>query len=712
MIYKSGVLIKVYSHENNGYIDALFRMKNLKMRVTGILLNPVINATYNIKGDIAIYKTGKVFEAVEIKQVPPVDIPGIIAFLSSSRFEGVGKQLAERIVETFGEQTFEVLDSDIDRLIEVPKLGFKKKEKIKKQWQAQKYNGQVFREFEQYGFSAIQILEILDIYKEHTSLMVRRNPYDLLKLSKTGNFTFPFIDTFALTTLNCPKEFPARVDAGVNHFFHLAVRCGHTCFPKHEFVPRVASLLNVSEFAINVSINAHLSMETFIEKEVNGIIYLYYMSMYLCEYNEASRFSSFVGYKSNLDIVPKYDEKEISLSPKQWEAVKTVFQNRLTIINGGPGTGKTTVIKNILESIKGAGKTALLGAPTGRAAKRMEEATGYPAATIHRMLKFNPKKGFEFDRENPLECDILILDEASMIDSVLMYHVLKSLPMKSDLVLVGDYNQLPSVGAGNILRDLIESKHFAVVTLDQIFRQSEGSEITVAAHNINKGIIPELSAKGDSDFVFNHMEEEELILQEIIDLATKYRKYDFQVLSPMRNNLLGTIHLNEVLQESLNPKKAGKKEVVKYETLFREGDKVIQTVNNYDKDVFNGDIGVILKMFPDDDILVVDFGVEKHVEYEFDELKQLELAYAMTIHKSQGSEYEIVAMPVVKSHRNMLQRTLLYTGITRGKKKVCLFGQQGSFGLGIRNTKEKNRHTNLRFFLDDLLGLHENRFIA
>jgi exodeoxyribonuclease V alpha subunit len=597
--------------------------------------------------------------------------------------------MSERIVEKFGLHTLEVIEKKPERLSEVGGIGPKRISMIRKAWEEQKEIKEIMIFLQGHGVSAAYSAKIYKQYGNQSIEIVKENPYRLAHdIYGTGFITADKIAQH----LGIDRNSVIRAKAGLIYVLNQLTEEGHVYYPENQLIHKAKEILHVDEEIIFQAIK-ELSKEKEIFLEdldpEGNLRAVFLVPFYLAETGVAQRLINLKESTSN--IRPIHPEKAIEwvqqklgieLAQRQKEAILLAATSKVLIITGGPGTGKTTIITAILRIFQQLKLRVLLAAPTGRAAKRMNEATGWEAKTIHRLLEYSPHKGgFKKDQDNPLEADGVIIDETSMVDTLLMYHLLKAIPSHAHLILVGDVDQLPSVGPGNILKDIIRSGRFTVVTLTEIFRQAQESMIVVNAHKVNQGQIPvlkEIDNPERTDFRFMQEEDPEKILQNILDLCSEkiprqFRFHPFreiQVLAPMHKGIIGVANLNIELQKRLNPGESG---ITRGAWSFRLGDKVMQIVNNYDKDVFNGDIGWISKIDPEEREVTIDFD-GRQVPYDYSDLDEVVLAYAVSVHKSQGSEYPVVILPVVTQHYMLLQRNLIYTGITRAKKLVILIG--------------------------------------
>jgi len=709
-----------YTNEENGYTIArvkIFGQRDL-VTVVGFLMSPTPGEILNMRGEwINHPKFGEQFKVTDYKTTVPATVFGIQKYLGSGLIKGLGPVIAGRIVKKFGEKTLDVIENDIEKLVMVEGIGKKRITMIQNAWDEQKEIRDVMLFLQSHGVSSGYATKIFKQYKNRSIAVVKENPYRLaMDIFGIG---FVIADSIA-EKLGFPKDSPLRVEAGILYVLHQLSDEGHVFYPYEYLVKKSRETLSVERDAIvealgGLAINKKIVLEDLNEnidefKENNKGVYL--AKFHLCETSIAARLKTLsiapksirgVKVENALEWVQK--RLDIRLAQNQAKAVQCSLENKIMVITGGPGTGKTTIINAILKIFSKLKVKTLLAAPTGRAAKRMSETTGHEAQTIHRLLEYSfAKGGFQKNEEKPLTCDLLILDEVSMIDTVLMHHLTKAIPTFSTVILVGDVNQLPSVGAGNVLNDIIASGVIPVVELKEIFRQARESRIIVNAHKINSGILPtfEDDVPGN-DFFFIQQEDPEKVLEIILEL-TKDRipkrfgldpVDDIQVLTPMHKGVVGAENLNTELQKSLNPSQM---EIARGNRNFRVNDKVMQIRNNYDKEVFNGDIGRIVGMRPDENEIAVLFD-GRNVVYEFYELDELVLAYAVSVHKSQGSEYPAVVLPVLTQHYILLQRNLIYTAVTRGRNLVVMVGTRKALAMGVNNDKTQRRFTHLRYRL-------------
>ena len=707
-----GLLEKIsYHNEENDFVVAKLREKDKRELTTivGHLSGIHPGESLKLTGNwVHNKKFGEQFQVETFEVTIPATLLGIQKYLASGLIKGIGPIMSERIVEKFGLDTLEVIERKPERLSEVEGIGPKRISMIKKTWEEQKEIKEIMIFLQGHGVSASYSAKIYKQYGNQSIEIVKENPYRLAHdIYGTGFITADKIAQH----LGIDQNSLIRAKAGLIYVLNQLTEEGHVYYPENQLIHKAREILHVDEEIIFQAVRVlSKEKELFLEDlEPEGSLRAVFLApFYTAEKGVAQRLTNLKESPSN--IRPIHPEKAIEwvqqklgieLAQKQEEAVLLAATSKVLIITGGPGTGKTTIITAILRIFQQLKLRVLLAAPTGRAAKRMNEATGWGAKTIHRLLEYSPHKGgFKKDQDDPLEADVVIIDETSMVDSLFMHHLLKAIPSHAHLILVGDVDQLPSVGPGNILKDIIKSGRFTVVTLTEIFRQAQESMIVVNAHKVNQGQFPVLKGVDkpeETDFRFIQEEDPEKILQNILDLCSEripgqYRFHplqEIQVLAPMHKGTIGVANLNIELQKRLNPGPSG---ITRGTWSFRIGDKVMQIVNNYDKDVFNGDIGWISKIDPEEREVVIDFD-GRPVPYDYSDLDEVVLAYAVSVHKAQGSEYPVVILPVVTQHYMLLQRNLIYTGITRAKKRVILIGTKKALGIAIRNNKPQRRYT-------------------
>ena len=704
MEYISGVVERItFANEENGFCVIKIKSKGFSDLVTvvGNLASVNVGSILKLKGQWKMdSKYGRQFNAFDYREVVPATIAGIEKYLGSGLIKGIGPKYAKRIVRYFKEDTLRVIEEEPDKLINVEGIGKKRLEMIKKAWQEQKEIKNVMLFLQSHGVSTGYAVKIYKTYGDESINVVRDNPYRLA--DDIWGIGFKTADKIA-QKLGFDKNSFERCRSGIAYVLNQLSNDGHCYATREQLISETVKMLEIEENLVEGTLDKMIEDKLVIPDENNSI---YLPPFYHSEAGTAKRIREIVNAKcplalSDLDKIIDDIQKEYNIvyDKVQIDAIKAAAASKFMVLTGGPGTGKTTTTLAIIKIFQKMGKTVLLAAPTGRAAKRMSETTGMEAKTIHRLLEYSPLEGYQKNAENKLQCDVLIIDETSMVDIILMYNLLKAVKDETIVILVGDVDQLPSVGAGNVLKDIIDSGQVTFVRLTRIFRQALGSAIITNAHLINKGIKPRLKCGKKSDFFFVEEEDPEKIPEVIKGLCTRrLPSYfnvdpvnDIQVLTPMQRGVAGAHNLNVVLQEALNPSDVK----IKYGgAVYRLNDKVMQIKNNYDKNVFNGDIGIITHIDLEDKTLIISFD-ENDVEYDQTELDQVVLAYATTVHKSQGSEYQIVVAPFTTQHYMMLQRNLLYTCVTRAKKAFVLVGTKKAVAIAVSNNKIQERNTML-----------------
>ena len=649
---------------------------------------------------------GLQFKADLLKTTPPTTQEGMARYLGSGMVRGIGPKLAERIVGQFGLETFEVIEADPSRLQEVSGIGEFRAGKIASGWAEQKAVRDIMVFLHSHGVSTSRAVRIFKTYGHDAIAVMTDDPYRLAR--DIRGIGFRSADAIAMR-LGLTKESPKRLRAGVSFALQTATDEGHCALPVEELVRLAEKLLEVPGEPIRVAIEAELADGMVVLDRIEEQPCLFLKGLHSAERDVAERLRTLARGDMpwpKIDVeraIPWVEERTgKSLSTSQRAAVDLVLRSKVAVVTGGPGVGKTTLLDTILRILKAKGVRLLLAAPTGRAAKRMSEQTGIEAKTVHRLLEVDPKHGgFKKGLDDPLECDLLVIDETSMVDVPLMNAITKAIPRRSGLLLVGDVDQLPSVGPGRVLADVIESDTLAVARLTEVFRQAAESRIVVNAHRINRGEMPEWPKPGiASDFYFVECKDPEDGAKKVIEIVRSRIPHrfgldpirDVQVLCPMQRGALGARALNADLQTALNPSPSSR--VERFGSVFLPNDKVMQTENDYDKEVFNGDLGTVAAIDEDEGILVANFD-GREVEYTFDELDTLVPAYATTIHKSQGSEYPAVVITLAMQHYTMLARNLLYTAVTRGKRLVIVVGQRRALAIAVRTSNARRRWTKL-----------------
>lgn len=703
-----GVVERItYQNPENGYSVLRVAVKgyNELITVVGNLVDANVGSVLLIEGDWKVDKKyGSQFIAQKWEETVPATVFGIEKYLGSGLIKGVGPKFAKRIVNTFGMDTISIIEDTPERLNEVDGIGKKRVEMIVKSWEQQKEIKNIMLFLQGHEVSTSFAAKIYKTYGNDSIEIVKSNPYRLA--DDIWGIGFKTADSIA-SKLGFDKNCFTRCRSGILYTLNQLADEGHVYAEKEQLIAKSTELLNTEWEAVTDALEKILNTNDLILDEEA----IYLPPFYMAETGVARRLKllndSPALIDTNLKVnIPKLQEKiGIEYDEIQAQGIQQAVNAKVMVLTGGPGTGKTTTTLGIIRILQIMGLRILLAAPTGRAAKRMTETTGMEAKTIHRLLEFKPPEGYQKNENSPLDGDVLIVDESSMIDIILMNSLLKAIPPHMKLILVGDIDQLPSVGAGNVLRDIIDSEQFPVIRLTKIFRQAQSSRIIMNAHRINAGEFPNLSNGRNTDFFYIEEEEPELAAKKIVELV-KYRlpKYchtapsDIQVLSPMQRGVVGAANLNILLQEAINQ---SDKCLYRAGCSFRQNDKVMQIRNNYDKEVFNGDIGIISSIDFENRRLTVIFD-NRAVEYDVTELDELVQAYAITIHKSQGSEYPVVVMPVMMTHFVMLQRNLIYTGITRAKKMLVLVGTKKAISYAVKHITVTKRNTKLKERLKEI----------
>ena len=689
-----------YQNTDNGYSVIKCRAKGYQDLVTvvGSMPDVHVGSVLYLGGSWRVdAKYGRQFSMETFEETLPATVYGIEKYLGSGLVKGIGPGFAGRIVKQFGADTLNVIEEDPDRLLEVPGIGRVRVDRVKKSWQEQKEIKNIMLFLQGHDVSTSHATKVYKTYGSDSIRVVRENPYRLA--DDIWGIGFRTADTIAEKMGFGHDRYP-RLRSGLLYTLNALGNEGHCYATRDQLCKTGAELLEV---------DAPLLSDTLDEMIRTGDVFLdgeavYLPPFYHAEAGTARRLRELLRGQGAVAVRTEGLQRRIqsatgmSYDEVQIRAILSAVESKVFVLTGGPGTGKTTTTLGIITAFRASGARILLAAPTGRAAKRLSEATGMEAKTIHRLLEVKPPDGYQRNEENPLEGDVLIVDECSMIDIMLMYSLMRAVPDNMRLILVGDVDQLPSVGAGNVLRDMIDSGCFPVVRLTRIFRQARTSRIIMNAHRINHGQMPDLSNGRQTDFFFMEREAPEEAASAIVELVkTKLPKYyrlppgEIQVLTPMQRGVVGASNLNQLLQESVNPGQDGLR---RGGYVFRVRDKVMQIHNNYEKEVFNGDIGTVDRVDLEDRTLTVRFD-DRLVDYDATELDELVLAYATTIHKAQGSEYPVVVMPVLMTHYVMLQRNLLYTGITRAKKGLVLVGTKKAIAHAVRTVTVTKRNTKL-----------------
>ena len=709
-----------FANEETGFTIARVKVdgRHEPVTVVGTLMAPMPGEILEMHGEWANHpRFGRQFKVREYNTRVPATVYGIRKYLGSGLIKGLGPVMAGRIVDKFGKKTLDIIDENIQRLAEVEGIGQKRVDMIARAWDAQSEIRDVMLFLQSHGVSSGYAAKIFKQYGNRAITVVKKNPYRLA--GDIFGIGFMTADQIA-AKLGFERDSQLRVEAGILYVLKELSGDGHVCYPYEPLISKCCDILDVEREPVAQALGILAVDQKIVIEDINESIdgykentkAVYLPLLYVSETGIARRLLSLLKAARavrDIDAGKAIDwvqrRLSITLAQNQRRAVVRAVEDKVMVITGGPGTGKTTIINAVLKIFSRLQTRIMLAAPTGRAAKRMSEATGREARTIHRLLEYSLQKGgFQRNEDKPLDCDILVIDEASMIDTVLMYHLLKAVPPVATLILVGDVHQLPSVGPGNVLNDIITSSAVPVVTLDKIFRQAQTSQIVVNAHKINAGQVPSpratRGADAQTDFYFIEQEDPEKVLDIILELSKKRipRHFgldpveDIQVLTPMHRGTLGAGNLNRQLQAALNPGEGG---VIRGERTYRINDKVMQIRNNYDKEVFNGDIGRIAAIAWERREISVSFD-GREVVYDFGDLDEIVPAYAVSVHKSQGSEYPAVIVPIVTQHYILLQRNLIYTAVTRGKKLVVIVGTRKAMAVGVGNNKTRRRYTRLK----------------
>ena len=707
-----GVLERItFQNEENGYTVAkvLPKGKIQPVTVIGALAGVQVGESLVLHGTWGNHQQyGRQFEVQSYEVKFPATLEGIRKYLGSGLIKGVGPATAKKIVDFFGLETLEMLDQNPARIIDVPGIGPNKVEIIGKAWQEQQQIKDIMLFLQSHGVSASLAVKIFKQYGDKSIQIVRNSPYQLAR--DIFGVGFKTADQIAVK-LGLPSDSPERIQTGLLYALGNLTNEGH-CFAKRDqLLTETVPMLDLAKEVCLPEIDKLVQQEAIIEEDDA----LYLPPFFHSESGVANkikkilsekrdRLSSFQKINWQLAFQSIDSTTGIHLTSQQKMAVQTALSEKVSIITGGPGTGKSTITGSIIKLLKERNCSVLLAAPTGRAAKRLSETTGLEAKTIHRLLEFKPTEETIFvrDRENPLDADMIIIDETSMVDIILMNHLLNAVETGSHVLFVGDKDQLPSVGAGNVLQDLIESTIIPVVVLDTIFRQAEDSYIIVNAHRINEGEMPKFPKEASDFFLFpetDAIKAAEWVIDLVKDRIPQKFGFnplmDLQVLTPMHRGATGVTELNERLQLALNPASNTKAEVKHGSRIFREGDRVMQIRNDYDRQIYNGDLGVIHKVDTEEHLVIVNFE-DRLVPCETIQLEELVHAYAISIHKSQGSEFPVVVIPLLMQHYMMLQRNLIYTAVTRARKLVVMVGDKKAIGMAVRNNRISLRNTKLK----------------
>lgn len=728
MIALTGQIERItYTNEETGYTIAKLKVQGQwdLITIVGNIPSPSPGEILDLKGEWVHHpKYGDQFKIHSYQTTVPATVYGIRRYLGSGMIKGLGPKMADRIVKKFGEKTLDIIEHQIQRLEKVEGIGAKRIALIQQAWKDQKKIREVMLFLQSHGVSTGYATKIYKTYHNRSIAIVQQNPYRLcLDILGIG---FIIADGIAVK-LGFPKNSELRAEAGIIYVLHGLADDGHIYYPYDRLVDKCKEVLEVKGLTIQTALDKLVVESRIVIEDLNENLNtsqapnkaVYLKKHHVCETGIASRVTMLLQTPPAappIDVDREMNRVQelfsIRLAANQLSAIKSAIDNKVTIITGGPGTGKTTIIHAILKIMRRYKLRVMMAAPTGRAAKRMQETTGQEAKTIHRLLDFSMQKGgFQKNETTPLDCNALIIDEASMIDTHLMYYLLKAIPIQTTIILVGDVNQLPSVGPGHVLGDMIQSRQIPVVSLTEIFRQARKSRIITNAHRINQGEFPIVDPPEDpdakTDFYFIEQKEPERVRQIIMELVAHRipARFGFepidgiQVLTPMHKGIVGAENLNNSLQNALNP---GEECVSRGSSSFRIHDKVMQIKNNYDKLVFNGDIGRIEKVHPENQTVLISFD-QRNVLYDFSELNEIILAYAISVHKSQGSEYPAVVLPILTQHYILLQRNLIYTAVTRGKHLVVVVGTRKALHMGINNNKTRKRFTYLKQRLSNFM---------
>lgn len=728
----TGVIENIsYRNDANGFAVVEVDAKDEYVTVVGVLGNVMVGEEAVFQGEWVMHQTfGRQFKAVRLQRTLPADASGMLRFLSAGIVKGVREATASKIVERFGNDTFNVIENEPERLAEIKGISKSRAKAISRDFKMQFAARDVMNGLADLGLSQQEAFDAYNLYKSEALDIIKENPYAFV--GGAGGFTFERADEIAFS-LSEPPIMDYRLQAGVVYVVRYNLNNGHTCVPRNSVLKPAMSLLDCSEDDAEIAIDNAIDAKQLVQENIDGRDFLFAPEIYRAESAIAERIQVMLNFPpqrmdiSTSEILAFEQANSITFDDKQRQAIEIAVNKGVLILTGGPGTGKTTTVKGIITLMKNRGLDVALAAPTGRAAKRMSELTGFEAKTIHRLLEVEYRDGatepeFCHNLSNPLECDAVIVDELSMVDVTLFSALLDALPLSCRLIMVGDKDQLPPVGAGNVLADLIKSELIGVVSLDKIFRQAMESMIVSNAHRVVKGEMPVLdNSDADSDFFLLNEDSRYNAPKKIVNLVTSRipngygydPMTDIQVLCPSRKGEVGTENLNALLQARLNPPSPEKAEIRNRGYILREGDKVMQIKNNYDvpwfKDdengtgVFNGDIGVLTRIDRASDIINIKFD-DREAMYSFENANEIELAYAMTVHKSQGSEFDAVVLPTINTPPKLAYRNLFYTALTRAKSLLIVVGNKASVKAMVDNDKKSRRYSALIHFL------HSNPF--
>ena len=723
----------IFKNEVNNWTVLLVKQKGGYITCVGETDEIEVDDDLEFEGELVSHKVyGEQFKFSSYKKILPKTTSALITYIADN-ISGVGKKTAKNIVDTFGEETVNVIRFSMDKLYEIKGLNTEKIERLNDFFNSEWEKWNTIEFLSKFQISTVIANRIYQAVGKDTIDIIKENPYSLLGFVRALNFKI--VDSIG-KNIGIALDNPDRLDSGVIYAIDKITEFGHTCVEKENLIKYCVELLEVDDAEISQSITRLvLSNKLYIDK-VDMQDFVFRQSMYLAEEDVAKSIIEHTRQSIKVNdltaLISKVSKNNnIELSQEQKNAISTCLNNMISIVTGGPGTGKTTIIKCIIDILEEQKKNYVLCAPTGRAAKRITQTTGKEAKTLHRLLEISKIDDNDIDlfyeyQVKQVEDEVVIVDEASMIDIMMMNNLVKGIKPNTQLIIVGDVNQLPSVGPGSVLKDIILSDIVPTVELKQIYRQSAKSDIVMNAHRVNEGIYPEFKTK-DTDLFFIGTKTIEQTLSEISSLITyRLESYsnldvlkDLQILTPVKKTELGTIELNQKIQEILNPKSDNKAEVLYQSKVFREKDKVMQIVNNYDKKysiegkffegIYNGDIGYIDSIDNENEKMYVKFDDDRLVEYDFEELEQLEHSYAITIHKSQGSEFDYVILPIFTGYKKLLTRNLLYTAMTRAKKMLIIIGNRNVVNYMVDNLDSKNRKTGLKEKLEKLLYLNDNK---